>query len=50
VPPCRLHHRAHDTGRLELLPHLEPRWGTEVAHAVLHLGVIGALRPLAPGR
>jgi hypothetical protein len=35
-------HRAYDTGRLELLPYLEPRWRREVAHAVLHLGLIGA--------
>ena len=38
VPLCWMHHRAYDTGRLELLPHLEPRWRAEVAHAVLHLG------------
>jgi hypothetical protein len=31
-------------------PHLEPRWGAEVAHAVLDLGVIGALRRPALGR
>ena len=42
VPLCWMHHRAYDTGRLELLPYLEPRWRTEVAHAVLHLGLIGA--------
>jgi hypothetical protein len=42
VPLCWLHHRAYDTGRLELLPHLEPRWRAEVAHAVLHLGLVGA--------
>jgi hypothetical protein len=42
VPLCWMHHRAYDTGRLELLPYLEPRWRAEVAHAVLHLGLIGA--------
>jgi hypothetical protein len=42
-----MHHRAYDTGRLELLPCLEPRWRTEIAHAVVHLGLIGALRRLA---
>jgi hypothetical protein len=42
VPLCWMHHRAYDTGRLELLPHLEPRWRAEVAHAVLHLGLVGA--------
>jgi hypothetical protein len=42
VPLCWLHHRAYDTGRLELLPpYLEPAWRAEVAHAVLHLGLIG---------
>jgi hypothetical protein len=46
VPLCWMHHRAYDTGRLDLLPHLEPRWRAEVAHAVLHLGLIGALRRL----
>jgi hypothetical protein len=46
VPLCWLHHRAYDTGRLELLPYLEPRWRTEVAHAVMHLGLIGACRRL----
>jgi hypothetical protein len=50
VPLCWAHHRAHDTGRLELLPHLEPEWRAEVAHAVSHLGLIGVVRRLAPGR
>jgi hypothetical protein len=44
-PLCWMHHRAYDTGTLELLPHLEPRWRAEV-----HLGRIGAVRRLAPGR
>jgi hypothetical protein len=48
VPLCWLHHRAYDTGKLELLPYLEPRWRAETAHAVLHLGLIGAVRRLAP--
>jgi hypothetical protein len=47
VPLCWLHHRAYDTGRLELLPHLEPHWRAEVAHAVLHVGLAGAMRRLA---
>ena len=50
VPLCWMHHRAHDTGRLALLPHLEPRWRAEVAHAVTHLGLIAAVRRLSPGR
>jgi len=44
---CWLHHRAYDTGRLELLPYLEPRWRAEIAHAVMHLGLIGAYRRLS---
>ena len=46
VPLCWLHHRAYDTGRLDLLRYLEPHWRAEVAHAVLHLGLIGALRQI----
>jgi hypothetical protein len=34
----------------ELLPYLEPRWRAEVAHAVVHLGLIGTVRRLAPAR
>jgi hypothetical protein len=34
--------------RIELLPHLEPRWRAEVAHAVPHLGLVGAYRRLGP--
>ena len=37
-----MHHGTYNTGRLELLPHLEPQWRREVAHAVLHLGLAGA--------
>jgi hypothetical protein len=50
VPMCWMHHGAYDTGRLELLPYLEPRWRAAVTHAVLHLGLIGAVRRLAPKR
>jgi hypothetical protein len=45
-----MHHRAYDTGQLEFLHHLEPDWRHEVSHAVTHLGLIGAVRRLAPGR
>jgi hypothetical protein len=45
-----MHHRAYDTGRLELLPHVEPRRRREVAHAVLHLGLVGAYRRLGRPR
>ena len=50
VPLCWRHHRAYDTGRLDLLRHLEPRWRTEIAHAVTHLGLISAYRRLTGGR
>ena len=50
VPLCWMHHRLYDTGGLELLPFLESAWREEVAHAVKHLGLIGAVRRLAPGR
>jgi hypothetical protein len=50
VPLCWTHHRAYDEGRLELLGHLEPQWRQEVPPAVMHLGLIGAVRRLAPGR
>jgi hypothetical protein len=43
-------HFAYDAGRLDLLPYLEPRWRTEVAHAVAHLGLISAYRQLTGGR
>ena len=47
---CRLHHRAYDTGGLESPPLLEREWREEVAHAGVHLGLIGAVRRLALGR
>jgi hypothetical protein len=50
VPLCWRHHGAYDTGRSELLPHLEPAWRDETTHAVSHLGLIGSVRRLAPGR
>jgi hypothetical protein len=40
---CRLHHRAYDRGELDLLPYLEPAWRAQLAHAVGHVGLIGAL-------
>jgi hypothetical protein len=50
VPLCWPHHLAYDAGRLELQPHVEPRWRAEVAHTVVQIGVIGAMRRLAPVR
>jgi hypothetical protein len=43
VPLCRVHHRAYDRGELDLLPYLEPAWRSQLAHAVGHVGLIGAL-------
>jgi len=43
APLCRPCHRAYDTGALDLLPHLEPAWRAELAHALGHLGLIGLL-------
>ena len=41
---CRRCHRAYDAGELDLLPYPEPAWRAQVAHAVGHVGLIGALR------
>jgi hypothetical protein len=48
VPLCRPHHRAYDRGELDLLPYLEPGWRAQLAHAVGHVGLIGALRRISP--
>jgi hypothetical protein len=50
VALCRTHHRVYDRGRLDLVPYLEPRFRAEVAHAVGHLGLVGALRRLSGRR
>jgi hypothetical protein len=42
-----VHHRAYDSGELDLLPYLEPAWRTQLAHAVGHVGLIGALRRIS---
>jgi hypothetical protein len=48
VPLCRRPcHRAYDRGELDLLPHLEPAWRAQLAHAVGHVGLIGALRRIS---
>ena len=47
VPACRSCHRAYDEGRLDLLPYLEPAWRAELAHAVGHVGLMGALRRIS---
>jgi hypothetical protein len=46
VALCGTHHRAYDQAGLNLVASLEPDWRVEVAHAVLHLGLAGALRRL----
>ena len=47
VPLCRRCHRGYDTGRLDMLPYLEPAWRAQLAHAVGHIGLIGALRRIS---
>jgi 5-methylcytosine-specific restriction endonuclease McrA len=44
VPLCRPCHRAYDQGQLDLVPWLEPRFRTELAHALLHVGLFRLLR------
>jgi hypothetical protein len=51
VPLCRRPcHRAYDSGELDLLAHLEPAWRAQLAHAVGHVGLIGALRQISGRR
>ena len=50
VPLCRACHQAYDPGQLDLLPHLEPTWRAQLAHAVGHVGLIGALRQISGSR
>ena len=47
---CRRCHRAYDRGELDLLPYLEPAWRAQLAHAVGHVGLIGALRRISGRR
>ncbi|MBV8221055.1 MAG: hypothetical protein JO325_21540 [Solirubrobacterales bacterium] len=50
VPTCRRCHRAYDRGELDLLPYLEPGWRAQLAHAVGHVGLVGALRRIRGSR
>ena len=50
VPLCRVHHRLYDRGRLDLLPYLEPRCRAELAHGLMHLGLLGLLRRVTRSR
>jgi hypothetical protein len=47
VPLCRRCHRTYDRGGLDLLPYLEPAWRAQLAHAVGHVGVVGAPRRIS---
>ena len=47
---CRRCRRSYDRGELDLLPYLEPAWRAQLAHAVGHVGLIGALRRISGGR
>jgi 5-methylcytosine-specific restriction endonuclease McrA len=44
APLCRRCHRSYDRGELDLLPHLEPRFRAELAHALTHLPLVAVLR------
>jgi hypothetical protein len=51
VPLCRRPcHRAYDAGELDLLPYLEPGHRVQLAHAVSHAGLVGALRRITGRR
>jgi len=50
IPACRTCHRAYDAGELDLLPYLEPAHRAQLAHAVGHVGLIGALRRITGRR
>ena len=47
VALCRGCHRAYDAGELDLLRYLEPAYRAQLAHAVGHVGLIGALRRIS---
>jgi hypothetical protein len=44
VPLCRTHHRRYDRGELDLLAALEPQFRRELAHGVVHVGLLALLR------
>jgi hypothetical protein len=43
-------HKLYDEGKLDLLPMLEPAYRREQAHAVMHLGLLGAYKRLTNDR
>jgi cytochrome c553 len=44
APLCRRCHQAYDRGELDLLPHLEPRFRAELAHALTHLSLVAVIQ------
>lgn len=44
IPLCRDDHRFYDEGSLDLLPFLEPLYGTELGYAVNRFGLVATLR------
>lgn len=43
----RISMRRRDRGELDLLPYLEPAWPAQLAPAVGHVGLIGAVRRIS---
>jgi hypothetical protein len=50
VPLCRAHHRCYDRGELDLLAALEPSFRRELAHGLLHVGLLALLRRVTATR
>ena len=50
VPLCRVHHRRYDRGELDLLAALEPRFRRELAHGLVHVGLLAVLRRVTAAR
>jgi hypothetical protein len=50
IPLDRRCHRAYDRRQLDLLPYLEPRYRAELAHGLLHLGLLGLLGQISGTR
>ena len=50
VALCRSCHRRYDRGELDLVASLEPQHRAEAAHAVEHVGLVGALRRISGTR
>lgn len=50
IPLCRKHHGMYDTGKLDLLPFMEPLWRSEQAYAVSLVGIEAARRRITNER